>query len=58
MALQRAIDEGPFVIGPQIVTGEANKVVHMEWDNHNNIVSNIHGSNIANSTGGIIIQEV
>ena len=31
---------------------------HLEWDNLNKITTNIHGSNVVNWTGGIMIQEV
>ncbi|EDO46758.1 predicted protein [Nematostella vectensis] len=41
----------------QIVTGEANGVFHLEWDNMNKITTNIHGSNVVNSTAGIMVQE-
>ena len=34
------------------------KVFHVEWDNLNKITTNVHGSNVVNSTGGIMIQEV
>ncbi len=37
--------------------GEGNSVFHSEWDNLNKITSNIHGSNVVNSAGGIMIQE-
>jgi len=33
-------------------------VFHLEWDNLNKITTNIHGSNVVNWTGGIMIQEV
>ena len=31
---------------------------HLEWDSLNNLITNIHESNVVNSTGGIMIQEV
>ena len=40
------------------MTGEGNEVFHLEWDNLNKITTNIHGSNVVNSTGGIMTQEV
>ncbi|XDV26709.1 hypothetical protein PO909_030347 [Leuciscus waleckii] len=43
---------------PQIITGEGNSVFHSEWDNLNRITTNVHGSNVVNSTKGIMIQEV
>lgn len=39
-------------------TGDGNAVFHLEWDNLNKITTNVHGSNVINSTGGIMIQEV
>ena len=57
-ALAKALDEASTSLTPQIVTGPGNKVFYLEWDNLNKILSNIHGSNVINSTGGIMIQEV
>ena len=45
------------LLTPQIVTGDDNIVVHNEWDNLNKITTSIHGSNVVNSAGGIIIQK-
>ena len=56
-SLTRAIQETSTYLTPQIVTGEANAVFHCEWDNLNMILTNIHGSNIVNMAGGIMIQE-
>ena len=57
-ALAKALDEVSTTLTPQIVTGEGNEVFHLEWDNLNKITTNIHGSNVVNSTGGIMIQEL
>ncbi|KAG1651612.1 hypothetical protein GQR58_026883 [Nymphon striatum] len=57
-ALAEAIDEVSSSLTPQITTGEDNEVFHVEWDNLNKITTNVHGSNVVNSTGGIMIQEV
>ncbi|KAF1387641.1 hypothetical protein PFLUV_G00082050 [Perca fluviatilis] len=38
-----------------VVTGTLDS---SEWDNLNRITSNVHGSNVVNSAGGIMIQEV
>jgi len=57
-ALAKALDEVSTSLTPQIITGEGNDVFHLEWDNMNRITTNIHGSNVVNSTGGIMIQEV
>ena len=57
-ALAKALDEVSTSLTPQIITGEGNDVFHLEWDNMNKITTNIHGSNVVNSTGGIMIQEV
>ena len=56
-ALTKALDEVSTSLTPQIVTGEGNQLVHFEWDNLNKITTNIHGQNMINSTGGILIQE-
>ena len=58
LEIETALDEVSTTLPPQIVTGEGNKVFHLEWDNLNKITTNIHGSNVVNSTGGIMIQEV
>ena len=34
------------------------EVRHCEWDNLNEITTNLHGTNIVNSAGGIMMQEV
>lgn len=57
-AIAKAIDEVSTSLTPQIITGEGNQVFHLEWDNLNKTTTNIHGSNVVNSTGGIMIQEV
>lgn len=57
-ALAKALDEVSTSLTPQIITGEGNNVFHVEWDNMNKITTNIHGSNVVNSAGGIMIQEV
>ncbi|KAG1682931.1 hypothetical protein GQR58_010461 [Nymphon striatum] len=57
-ALAEAIDDVSSSLTPQITTGEDNEVFHVEWDNLNKITTNVHGSNVVNSTGGIMIQEV
>ncbi|KAG1685366.1 hypothetical protein GQR58_009094 [Nymphon striatum] len=57
-ALAEAIDDVSSSLTPQITTVEDNGVFHVEWDNLNKITTNVHGSNVVNSTGGIMIQEV
>ncbi|KXJ15418.1 hypothetical protein AC249_AIPGENE10219 [Exaiptasia diaphana] len=57
-SLAKALDEVSTSLTPMIVTGEGNEVLHFEWDNMNKITTNIHGSNVVNSTAGIMIQEV
>ena len=56
-ALAKALRECSTHLTPQIITGEQNIVIHSEWDNLNKI-TNIHGSNIVNSAGGIMMQVV
>ena len=57
-AMAKALQEVSTHLTPRIVQGEDNLVFHSEWDNLNKVTSNIHESNIVNSTGGIMIQEV
>ena len=61
-ALAKALDnhmcEVSTSFNPQIITGEGNEVFHLEWDNMNKITTTTHGSNVVNSAGGIMIQEV
>ena len=57
-AMAMALEEVSSLVTPQIVTGENNELLHMEWDNLNKITTNIHGNNVVNHTGGIMIQEV
>lgn len=56
-AMTKAIDEMSTYLTPQIISGEGNLIFHCEWDNLNKILTNIHGSNVVNSAGGIMIQE-
>ena len=56
-AVTKAIDKVSTYLTPQIITGEGNAIFHCEWDNPNKIMTNIHGSNVVNSAGGIMIQE-
>jgi hypothetical protein len=56
-ATAKAIEEVSTYLSPQIVTYEGNLVFHCEWDNLNKITTNVHGSNVVNSAGGIMIQE-
>ena len=56
--MAKALEEVSTHLTPQIITGEDNVVFHMEWDNMNKLTTNIHGNNVVNSTGGIMIQEV
>ena len=53
----KAIDEVSNLLTPQIVTGEGNHLFHSEWDNLKKIMTNVRGSNVVNSAGGITIQE-
>ena len=56
-AMAKALDECSTHLTPQIITGEQNIVIHSEWENLNKI-TNIHGSNMVNSAGGIMKQKV
>ena len=57
-ALAKAVDEVCNFLTHQKVTGEGNEVFHCEWDNLNEITTNLHRSNIVNGAGGIMMQEV
>ena len=57
-AISKALDEVSTSLTTQIIKGESNEVFHFDWDNMNKITTNIHGSNVVNSTAGIMIQEV
>ena len=54
----KALDQATTYLTSQIVTGEGNAVFHCEWDNLNKTTTSVHGSNIVNSAGGIMLQEV
>ena len=56
-AISKALDEESSFLTPHIICGEGNAVFHSEWDNLNRITTNIHGSNVVNSAGGIMVQE-
>ena len=56
-AMAKALDEELTLFTPQICKGERNVLFHSEWDNLNKILTNVHGSNVVNSTGGIMVQE-
>ena len=56
-AQAKALEEVSSLLTPQIVTGEGNLIFHSEWDNLNKIMTNVNGSNVVNSAGGIMIQE-
>ena len=56
-AMNKAIDEVSTNLTPQIIIGEGNALFHCEWDNLNKVLTNVHGSNVVNSAGGIMIQE-
>ena len=58
IAMDAGLSEMSCLLTPQIITGDSNLVFHVEWDNLNRIMTNVHGSNVINSTGGIMIQEV
>jgi len=57
-SLAKALNDSSSKLTPLIVTVPGNEVFHVEWDNLNKITTNIHGSNVVNSTAGIMIQEL
>ena len=56
--MDKALDETSTLLTPQIVKGKGNILFHSEWDNLNKILTNVHGHNVVNSAGGIMVQEV
>ena len=58
IALDASLANNSTHITHNILIGERNCVFHVEWDNLNKMLTNIHGNSIVNSTGGIMIQEV
>jgi len=56
-ALAKALDQSSTRLTPQIVRGERNSLFHSEWDNYNQRLTGIHGSNGVNASAGIMIQE-
>ena len=57
-AMAYALEETNTYLMPKIVSGESNEVFHNEWDNLNKILTNVTGSNVVNSTAGVMLQEV
>lgn len=57
-AMAKALEEASTHLTPQIVTEEGNIVFHCEWDNLNKTTTNVHGTNIVNSAGRIMVQEM
>ena len=55
--MAKTLDETSMFLTPHIAKGEGNVLFHSEWDNLNKIFTNVHGSNVVNSAGGIMIQE-
>ena len=54
----KALDDVSAFLIPQIITGEDNKMFHLEWDNQNKTATNIQGQNVVKSADGIMTQEV
>ena len=54
----KALDVSSTHLTSQIIKGEGNVVFHCEWDNLNKTTTNLLGSSIVNSAGGIMLQEV
>lgn len=57
-ALANTLDEVPTSLTLQIITSDGNEMFHLEWGNMNKITTTIHGSNVVNNMGGIVIQKV
>ncbi|KAI4825963.1 hypothetical protein KUCAC02_021622 [Chaenocephalus aceratus] len=58
IALAKVLDKVSSYRTPAIVIGDLNMVFHCEWDNLNKTTPSVHGSNIVNSAGGIMVQVV
>ena len=56
--MPKALDETSTFLTPQIAKGKGNILFHSESDNLNKILTNVHGHNVVNSAGGIMVQEV
>ena len=56
--MAKAMEETSTYLTPQIVNRHCNKVFHSQWDNLNKILTNAIGSNVVNSAGGIMLQEI
>lgn len=54
-ALANTLDEVSTSLTLHIITSE---MFHLEWDNMNKITTTIHGSNVVNNMGGIVIRKV
>ena len=57
-SLTKALDQSSTHLTSQIIKGEGDVVFHCEWDNLNKTTTNLLGSSIVNSAGGIMLQEV
>ena len=51
------IDEADSYLIPQIVTGKDSLVFHSEWDNLNEVLTNVTGPNVVNTAAGIMLQK-
>ena len=52
------LEEANSYLTPQIASGESNEVFCNEWDNLNEILTNVTVSHVVNSAAGIVLQEV
>ena len=51
------IDEADTYLIPQIVTGKDSLVFHSEWENLNEVLTNVTGPNVVNTAAGIMLQK-
>ena len=58
IVLVKAQFEVSTYLMPQIVTGEGNIIFHWEWDNLKRTTADVHGNNIDNNTGGIMLTNM
>lgn len=56
-AMVMTLEDVSSLVTSQIVIGENNQAFHMKWNNLNKVTTKIHGNNVVNHTGGIMMQD-
>ena len=57
-AIAKTLEETSTYLPPQIDSGDCKEVFHSKCENLDKILTNIPGSNVVNSTAGIMLQKV